>query len=215
MVPMRWPAILMISSARPAEPDVAVLVDVRRVAGEVDVRESSPSSRGRSAPARPTGRRQPGNGRLMHEDALLVRAAGLALGRDDGGLDARAAAIAGRAGLDRQQPRPYGLPKIGPPVSVCHMWSITGMRSSKTSFWSHSHAGGLSTSPAQNDALERLVIDARERLVTVAHQQADGGGRGEDAGDAVLDDLRQLASACGWSSAPSKATVVQPASSGA
>lgn len=45
--------------------------------------------------------------------------------------------------------QPYGFPTIGPLVSVCHMWSMTGMRSAKTSFWNHSQAGGLSTSPAQ------------------------------------------------------------------
>ena len=53
-------------------------------------------------------------------------------------------------GLMGSMPRPYGLPNTGPPVSVCHMWSITGTRSPRTSFCSHSQTGALSTSPAQN-----------------------------------------------------------------
>jgi hypothetical protein len=53
-------------------------------------------------------------------------------------------------GLIGSMPRPYGLPKIGPAVSVCHIWSITGMRSCSTCFCSHSQAGAFSTSPAQN-----------------------------------------------------------------
>ncbi len=52
-------------------------------------------------------------------------------------------------GLMGSIPSPQGLPTMGPEVSVCHMWSMTGIRSSSTSFWSHSQAGALSTSPAQ------------------------------------------------------------------
>ncbi len=48
---------------------------------------------------------------------------------------------------------PYGLPKTGPPVSVCHMWSMTGMRSPSTRRWNHSQAGGLRTSPAHTTRL--------------------------------------------------------------
>ena len=69
-------------------------------------------------------------------------------------------------------PMPYGLPKIGPPVSVCHMWSMTGMRSSNTLFWSHSQAGGLSTSPAQNDALTDGEVVRPGGVLAVAHQHA-------------------------------------------
>ena len=45
---------------------------------------------------------------------------------------------------------PSGFANTGPPVSVCHMWSITGTWSSKTFFCNHSHAGAFNTSPAQN-----------------------------------------------------------------
>ena len=66
-------------------------------------------------------------------------------------------------------------------------------------------------------ALQRRVIDVGERLLAVAHQHADGGRRREDPGGAVPSDHRAASAPAGvgWSSAPSKTTVVQPASSGA
>ena len=84
-------------------------------------------------------------------------------------------------------------------------------------FCSQSHACGLSTSPAQTTRSSRRVIDAAERVFAVAHQHAHRGRRREDAGDAELLDARSAscASGAGWSSAPSNATVVQPAMSGA
>ena len=60
-----------------AEPEVAVLVDVRRVAGVVDAGDLAPSSRGRSAPARPTAPASARERPLEHHDALLVRRARL------------------------------------------------------------------------------------------------------------------------------------------
>ena len=59
-------------------------------------------------------------------------------------------------GFIGSRPRPYGLPTIGPPVSVAHMWSMTGTSSFRTSFCSHSQAGAFSTSPAQNTRSSEL-----------------------------------------------------------
>ena len=58
-------------------------------------------------------------------------------------------------GLIGSRLMPYGLPNTGPPVSVCHMWSMTGMRFSSTLFCSHSQAGALSTSPAHTTRSSR------------------------------------------------------------
>ncbi len=78
---------------------------------------------------------------------------------------------------------------MGPAVSVCHMWSMTGMRSSKTVFWSHSQAGAFRTSPAENNRSRVLEVVPPGELLAVAHQEPDPRRRGEDAGDAfALDD---------------------------
>ena len=64
-------------------------------------------------------------------------------------------------GLMGSMPRPQGLPTMGPAVSVCHMWSMTGIRSSSTSFCSHSQAGALSTSPAQKTLISEPRSEPR------------------------------------------------------
>ena len=104
-----------------AEPDVAILIDVRRVAGVVDAGNLAPSSRGRSAPARPTGRRSdPGNGRLSTMMPFSPAAHGLP-SVDTTAASMPGSGIAADPGLIGSMPSPYGLPNTGPPVSVCHM----------------------------------------------------------------------------------------------
>ena len=64
---------MMISSARPREPDVAVLVDVRRVAGVVDAGNLLPVVAAVALGLAPERRRQAGERPLDHHDPLLVR----------------------------------------------------------------------------------------------------------------------------------------------
>jgi hypothetical protein len=52
-----------------------------------------------------------------------------------------------RADLDRQLPRPSGLPAMAQPVSVCHQWSMTGTLSLSCA---HLIVSGSARSPARN-----------------------------------------------------------------
>ncbi len=87
------------------EPDVAVLVDVCRVARGVDAGNPLPVVGAVALRLAPQGGGQPGERALDDHDALLAGSAGLALGRHDAALDA-GQRNAGRAGLDREHARP-------------------------------------------------------------------------------------------------------------
>ena len=73
-----------------------------------------------------------------------------------------------------------------PPVSVCHQVSTTGQRRSPTTPWYHSQASGLIGSPTV-PRTRRLARDvARDKVVALAHQLANGRGRGVEDVDLVL-----------------------------
>src|SRR5205807_9075988 len=90
-----------------------------------------------------------GNGRLMTMMPFSFVPTGVPSVGDTTSASIPGKGMVAEPGLIGSKSSPYGLPKTGPPVSVCHMWSSTGTRSFNTFFCSHFHAGAFNTSPAQ------------------------------------------------------------------
>ncbi len=72
----------------PGKPEVSIAIHVRGVARVIDVRDALPVVGGVALRLAPETRRHAGEWAPEHHDALLVGAAGLAVERDDGGIDA-------------------------------------------------------------------------------------------------------------------------------
>ena len=109
----------LVGAAR--EPDVAVLVDMGRVAGRVDARDPLPvvaSVPLRLAPQASAVR--PGNGRLMTMIPFSPAGSGWPSGVTTA-ASMPGSGMPAEPGLIGSRSMPYGLPNTGPPVSVCHM----------------------------------------------------------------------------------------------
>ena len=73
-----------------------------------------------------------------------------------------------------------------PPVSVCHQVSTIGQRPLPTTSSYQFQASGLIGSPTEPRMRRRREVVLLHPLVALAHQRADGGGRGVEDVDLVL-----------------------------
>jgi hypothetical protein len=173
------------------EPEVAVLVHVRRVARVVGghAGDALPVVAGVAIGVFPERRRETGKRAADHHDALLVRSARVAVRSHHRRVDARQR-HAGRAGLDRQQAQAVrvsedGASRLRLPHVIDDRHTVVehGLLQPGQRLWVQHLARA-------DNALEPAVIDPGQDVGAVPHQHADRRGRREDAGDAELLDGR-------------------------
>ena len=141
---MRWPLTFMTSSTRPEQPEIALVVELAAVAGEVATLEPAPIRVEvplRIAPDAPQHAR-PGLGQRQVSAAAIDGPTGVV---DDLGADA-GKREGGRTRLQWWSAPGSGLIMI-PPVSVCHQVSTTGHVPPPMFSRYHIHASGLIGSP--------------------------------------------------------------------
>ena len=169
------------------EPDVAVLVHVRRVAGEIDllVRYAAPVVFAIAVVFSPEGRREAGERSRDDKDALFPSGAGLAFRCHDGGFDAGHGRSAG-AGLDGEHRQAVwvadkGAAGLGLPVVVDDRNSVF-----ERLVLQPVPRGRVQHLSCAEDALQRRQFCLGLALVAIAHEQTHCGGRGEHAGYSEL-----------------------------
>ena len=173
---------------RPArEPDVAVFVHVRGVAGEIDllVGNATPVVGTVAFGFAPEGGREAGEGALDDEYALFVGGARLALGGHDGGLDAGHGHAAG-AGLDGEHCQAVGVADEGAAGFGLPVVVYDGDPVFEGFVLQPLPGGRVEDLAGAEDAFKRRQVGLGLALVAVAHEQADGGGGCEHAGYAEL-----------------------------
>ena len=137
------------------DPEVAVVVALGAVAGEVDARPTSTSTASRSAPVAPdrAQHRRPrlGDGELAAADFDLACRASSRISASMPGNGSVA-----EPGFVGTMPG-SGVIMIAP-VSVCHQVSTIGQRSPPMFLWYHIHASGLIGSPTDAEQAQRRQV---------------------------------------------------------
>ena len=161
VVEMLWPGDEHDVVDPAEQPEVALVVALGAVAGEVACRRSgSSTSRGsaRGSPQMP--RSIDGHGRVEHEVAAAGdRRPALPASSTMSALDARAAGTSRCPGFSVVAPG-SGLIMIAP-VSVCHHVSTTGQRSPPIVLQYQTHASGLIGSPTDAEQPQRRQVVTR------------------------------------------------------
>ncbi len=155
-----------------AEPHVAVLVNVRGVAGVVDAGNTLPIVAAVAFLLAPQSREESGKRTLQDHDAFFARGARRAIERDHGRVDA-GQRDRRRSGLDRQHAETVRIAEhrttgLGLPHVIDDRHA-----SAENRVLQPVPCGCIEHFTRTDDALEARMIDREQRFVAVAHQHAD------------------------------------------